>query len=385
MTRSRLSLPSLPVLVLAAAVVAILAFGVTRWITDSRDAQALPTLDIKGDAAAAAPGALDANKVITARLDTTVAIESTIGGEPMRGTGVVVDARQGLVVTASHVVRDYDGGGADATTIAVTFHAGDQVEATLGAIDQINDLAILKIDPSAVTNLVAAPLADSDRVVVGSEVIAIGNPLGYRWTATRGMVSVPHVVLGSRINANSNISDAIQHDAAVNTGNSGGPLFNARGELIGINQQIATRNGGSVGLSFAVASDLVQRALDQYRGGAANIGYATLGIEDEGDTVTLSPQLAKAANIPVAHGAIVQHATGPALRAQLATGRPISFLGRTVNLGDVIVGLGGSEVRSTEDLQRIAGRLAPTAPVEVELVRAGKRIAVTIAPTARTI
>ncbi len=383
MIRSRLAQTSIPVLVLAAAVVAILAFGVTRWITDSSDS-ALPALDIAGDTAAAAPGALDASKVITARLDTAVAIESTIDGNAMRGTGVVVDAQQGLIVTASHVVRDYETG-SDASLIVATFHAGDEVQAERVAIDQINDLAILKIDPTQVTKLVAAPLGDSDRVVVGSEVIAIGNPLGYRWTATRGMVSVPHVVLGSRINANSNISDAIQHDAAVNTGNSGGPLFNARGELIGINQQIATRSGGSVGLSFAVASNLVERALQQYRAGAANIAYASLGLEDAGDTVTLSPQLAKQTGVSVSHGALVQHVSGAATRAGISTGRAISYLGRTVNLGDVIVAIGGVDVNSTEDLQRVAGRLDPTAPVQVQIVRAGAKQTLTIEPTSRTI
>ena len=383
MIRSRLETPSIPVFVLAAAVVALLAFGATRWITDA-GSNTLPPLAIDGDTAAAQPGALNANAVISKRIDTVVAIESTIGNEPMRGSGVVVGT-DGTIVTASHVVKDYEQA-LDATMIVVSFHSGDEVQARLVAIDQINDLAILKVDPAELGGrIVAAPMADSDTVLVGSEVLAIGNPLGYRWTSTTGIVSVPHVVLGSRINANSNISDAIQHDAAVNTGNSGGPLFNARGELIGINQQIATRNGGSVGLSFAVSSNLVRRAVEQARSGTRNIAYASLGIEGDNKTVTLTPQLAKAGNIPVQHGAIVQSTSGAATAAQISTGRTISYLGHTVNLGDVIVKLAGRDVTSTEDLKRIAGQIAPTGPVPVELVRAGKHVQVTIRPTARTI
>ena len=382
MIRSRLETPSIPVFVLAAAVVALLAFGATRWVTDSRSG-ALPPLEVAGDTAAAAPGALDANKVISSRLDTVVAIESTIGGEPMKGTGVVV-ATNGTIVTASHVVKDYERR-MDATMVVVSFHAGDEVQADVVALDQINDLAILKVDPAKVTNLVATPIGDSDKVLVGSEVVAIGNPLGYKWTSTLGHVSVPHVVLGSRINGNSNITDAIQHDAAVNTGNSGGPLFNARGELIGINQQIATRNGGSVGLSFAVASNLVRRAIAQQASGATAISYAGLGIEHDGATVDLSPQLAQAANIPVQHGAMVQNARGAALAAGLSSGRQMSHLGRAVTLGDVIVKLAGRDVRSSDDLKRIAGQVAADTPIDVEIVRNGQRQTLTLDPTPRVI
>ncbi len=383
MIRSRLETPSIPVFVLAAAVVAILAFGATRWVTDSRTGT-LPPLDVAGDTAAAAPGALDANKVISARLDTVVAIEATIGGEPMKGTGVVVSTN-GTIVTASHVVKDYERA-MNATMVVVSFHAGDEVLADIVALDQINDLAILKVDPAEVTDLRAAPLADSDKVLVGSEVAAIGNPLGYRWTATFGRVSEPHVVLGSRINGNSNITDAIQHDAAINPGNSGGPLFNARGEVIGINQQIATRNGGSVGLSFAVSSNLVRRAIDQQASsGSRAISYAALGIEHDGATVDLSPQLAKAAGIPVSHGAMVQNARGAALAAGLASGRQMTFLGRAVTVGDVIVKVAGRDVRSSDDLKRIAGQIGSDAPVEVEIVRSGQRQTLTVDPAPRVI
>lgn len=378
MTRSRLAITNLPLFLLAAAVVAMLAFGVTRWVTDSR-AAALPALEVAGDSAAAKPGALDVNRVITARIDTVVALDATIGGESMKGTGVVVDAKQGLIITASHVVKDYERK-LLATGVIVEFKAGDQVPATVATIDQMSDLAILKINPDAVPDLVAAPLADSDQVLVGSEVVAIGNPLGYKWTATTGHVSVPHVVLGSRINAAADISDAIQHDTAINTGNSGGPLFNARGQVIGINQQIATRNGGSIGLSFSVASNLVKRALAQYAA-HGQIQYANMGL----DTVTLSPQLGRDAKLGVEHGALVQYAGGAAQAAGISIGRQFSFLGRTVTLGDVIVGVGGQPIHSSEDLTRVIGQLDADAPVKVELVSAGTHQTVTVDPTPRSI
>jgi S1-C subfamily serine protease len=378
MTQSRLSIPNLPLFLLAAAVVAILAFGITRWVTDS-GATTLPALEVAGDTAAAQPGAMNLNNVITARVDTVVALDATIGGESMKGTGVVVDAKQGTIITASHVVKDYDRK-LMADAVIVEFKAGDQVPAKVVALDQISDLAILKIDPAAVEDLVAAPLADSDQVLAGSAVVAIGAPLGYKWTPTAGIVSVPHVVLGSRINAAADISDAIQHDTAINTGNSGGPLFNARGEVIGINQQIATRNGGSVGLSFAVSSNLVKRALKQYET-RGQIQYANMGI----DAITLAPQLGRDAKLGAERGALVQQADGAAQAAGVSIGRQFSFLGRTVTLGDVIVGVAGTPIRSSEDLSRVIGQLDPDSPVELELVSAGQHKTVTVDPSPRSI
>lgn len=382
MTRSRLATINLPLFLLAAAVVALLAFGATRWIADSRTTT-LPDLAIEGDRAAAAPGALDVTEVVTARQDTVVAIEATIAGEPMNGTGVVVGT-DGTIVTASHVVKDYDTA-TDASIVVVRFHAGDEVQAQVVALDQLSDLAILKVDPAEVTELRAAPLADSDQVLVGTPVVAIGNPLGYRWTTTTGHVSNPHVVLGSRINGNSDIPDAVQHDSAINTGNSGGPLFNARGQVIGITQQIATRNGGSVGLSFSVASNLVRRAIEQQAAsGESLIAYADLGLGGD-RTVDLSPQLAKAAGIDATHGAMIQRAEGPAAAARLGSGQTITHLGRLVKVGDVIVELGGQPVRSSSDLARLTGYLDPTAPVEAVVVRGSERLTVTLRPDPRVL
>ena len=372
MTRSRLAAPSLPVFLLAAAVVALLAFGTTRWITDRAAADTLPPLELtQGDTAAAAPGALDPNKLFAARVDTTVSINATIGDAPMNGSGVVVDAARGLVVTSSHVIKDYERS-LEATTIVVKFHRGDEVLAELVAVDQMFDLAILRIAPAELSfDLAAAPLADSDKVLVGSEVMAIGAPFDYEFSQSLGNVSAVHRNINSEINANSRIPDAIQHDAATNVGNSGGPVFNARGEVIGINQQIATPAKVNSGVSFAVSSNIVRRALEQYRTtGERSIRYADLGIIAR----SVTPQLAKQAKLPASTGALVQSATGPARDARVSVGSSFLFLGTTVVLGDQVVAVGDRAVKTADDLYRAQFQLDPDAPTTITVLRGGERV-----------
>jgi S1-C subfamily serine protease len=370
---------------LAAVVVASLAFGITKYVTAERTG-ALPPLEIAGDTAAAAPGALNVNKVFQARVETTVSINAMIGDEPMNGAGVVVST-DGTIVTASHVIKDYKIG-QQATSIVVRFYRGDEVEAELVAIDQFADLAILKVDPAQVTGGVkAAPLAEnSEQVLVGSEVLAIGAPFGYDWTASPGNVSAAGGrIIGSRINALSDIPGAIQFDASINTGNSGGPVFNARGEVIGISQQIASPNKGSVGVAFAVPSNLIKRAVRLAATGVHEIPYAELGLHN---TRTVSPQLAKAAGLPVSQGtlgAMVQDATGPAAQIGMGAGAAINFQGQQVKVGDVIVELAGRKVTSSDDLERIAGLIDADEPVAISYLRDGQRVDATIDPTPRAI
>ncbi len=369
--------------ILAAAVVALLAFGLTRWVTERTGVAPLAPLPVAGDAAAAAPGALNASKLFAARVATTVSIESTINDAPMNGSGVVVDNVNGLIVTASHVIKQYEAPAADATTIVVRFHEGDEVLAEVAALDQMNDLAILKIDPRAVSGtLLAAPIGDSDKVLVGAEAMSIGAPFGYEFSPTVGHISATHRVVPSRINANSRIPDAIQHDGPVNTGNSGGPLFNARGEVIGINQQIASPSKTNSGVSFAVSSKLISRALAQYRAtGARDIRYADLGIIAR----DLTPQLAEDGNLAASRGALVQTATGPARDAGIGTGRSILHLGKPVALGDPIVALGGVAITSADDLARAQALLDPNASTTIVVLRDGKRVELAITPVARAL
>jgi serine protease Do len=380
MTRT-LSLPApLPLFLLAAVVVASLAFGITKFVVDDANG-ALPAIDVAGDAAAAKPGALDVNKVFQARVNTTVSINAMIGDEPMNGAGVVV-ASDGTIVTASHVIKDYELA-READRIVVRFYKGDEVEAELVAIDQFNDLAILKVDPTQVTGGVSvAPLANSDQVMVGAEVLAIGAPFGYDWTPSAGNVAATHRVVGSRINALSEIPDALQFDASINTGNSGGPVFNARGQVIGISQQIATPSKSSAGVAFAVSSNIITRALRIHaQSNVREIPYAELGLR----TRDVTPQLARDGQLTSAKGAIVQDATGPAAVAGIATGRSIDFLGEQVKLGDVIVELAGQPVNTSADLARIAGLIDAEAPVDVTFIRGGQKVETKIDPTPRAI
>jgi serine protease Do len=221
-----------------------------------------------------------------------------------------------------------------------------------------------------VHGLVAAPLGDSDQVLVGAEVLAIGAPLSYGWSQTEGHVSYVHRNLESRINRNWRLPDGIQHDASVNKGSSGGPLFNARGEVIGINQQIATPNEGNAGVNFAVSSNIVKRAIAYWqRTGSPQIQYADLGLA----TTTLSPQVAAQAGIEgVTNGAMISQATGPARDAGLGTGTTINYLGKAIVTGDVITELAGVKITSSDDLMRVAASIDPDAPQSVTFYRHGQ-------------
>ena len=368
MIRSRLALPSLPVLVVLGALVAITAFGITRWLV-APDATALPPLAVEADTAAAAAGAMDGSTLFAERVASVVAIEATIDKAPMIGAGVVVDT-DGTIVTASHVVKNYEEA-ETASAVFVRFAAGDQVAARIVAIDQYNDLAILKIDPDAIDGLVASPLADnSDKVVVGSEVAAIGSPYGNEFSLTLGNVSSTHRVVDSRINSMWRIPDAIQFDASINQGNSGGPLFNARGEVIGIVQQIHSETKANAGVAFAVSANIVRRALTQARS-KSEISYAWTGI----GAVTMTPQLAAEHGIAAPHGALVQSVTGPAGRAGISAGtHEATNAGRVVRLGDVIVEVAGQPITSTQDLDRISGLLAADQSTKVVFVRGSERM-----------
>jgi putative serine protease PepD len=169
-----------------------------------------------------------------------------------QGTGFEVDA-SGDIVTNYHVISD-------AASIRVTLDNGVSYQAKVVAQDASNDLAVLRIDAPA-ARLHPLALADSSNLQVGDAVLAIGDPYGLTDTATAGIVSA----LDRTINApnGSKITDAIQTDAALNSGNSGGPLLNASGQVIGVNSQIESQSGGNVGIGFAVPSNTVKALVDR--------------------------------------------------------------------------------------------------------------------------
>ena len=191
-------------------------------------------------------------------------------GQPQQGQGIgsgFVVSEDGYILTNAHVVSD---SGATASSVTVVFKSegqdGTQVPATIVGSDDSTDVALLKIDPSQAPAFTVVKLGDSSAVQVGEQVVAIGNPLGLDFSLSSGVVSATDRELQSPNGAT--ITGGIQTDAAINSGNSGGPLFNAYGEVIGINEQIASQGGGNEGIGFAVPINTAVSVMQQMQDGA---------------------------------------------------------------------------------------------------------------------
>ena len=276
------------------------------------------------------------------------------------GSGFVVD-EDGTIITNAHVV---DG----ASKVTVSFEeGGEAIDADVKGVDDDADIAVLKINPEG-RNLTVLPLGDSSELSVGDPVVAIGNPFGLQRTVTTGIVSA----LQRQVDAPSGfpISDVIQTDASINPGNSGGPLLNAKGEVIGINSQIATGGGqGSVGIGFAVPIDQAKRELPKLRAGQ-EIKRAYLGVV----MADVTDQIAKQLDLPVKEGALVQTVTNgsPANKAGLHAG---SSSGRGA---DVIVSIDGKSVTSADDVVQAVSEKEPGDSVEIEYYRGDDKRTVTV-------
>ena len=266
------------------------------------------------------------------------------------GTGFVIRA-DGTIVTNAHVVGDAD-------TATVRFNdSGRLVKADVLGTDPSSDLAALRVDPGSVDNLRPLPLANSERVRVGDQVIAIGHPFGLDRTATAGIVSG----VGREIQAPDGfqIEEAIQTDAPINPGNSGGPLLDIRGRVIGVNSQIATGgNQGNVGIGFAVSANTVRDVIPRLARGET-IRRPYLG-------VTTTPDSRGAGVVQVAPA-------GPAADAG-------------VQGGDVITSVDGRSVSDPEDVSEAISGKRPGDQVRVEIVRDGepRTITVTLGTRPRT-
>ena len=276
------------------------------------------------------------------------------------GSGFVVD-KDGTIITNAHVV---DG----ASKVTVSFEeGGDAIDADVKGVDDDADIAVLKINPEG-RNLTVLPLGDSSKLSVGDPVVAIGNPFGLQRTVTTGIVSA----LQRQVDAPSGfpISDVIQTDASINPGNSGGPLLNAKGEVIGINSQIATGGGqGSVGIGFAVPIDQAKRELPKLRAGQ-EVKRAYLGVVMS----DLTEQTAKQLDLPVEEGALVQTVSNgsPAEKAGLHAG---SSTGRGA---DVIVSIDGKSVAGADDVVQAVSEKQPGDSVEIEYYRGNDKRTVTV-------
>ena len=244
------------------------------------------------------------------------------------GSGFIVDG-SGLIVTNRHVV---DG----AYAIFVTLASGEHVPAKLVGKALTFDIALLKIDVGR--PLATAKFGDSTKLKVGQAVVAIGNPLGFSSSVSAGVISAFHRQAGL-----SAYDDLIQTDATINQGNSGGPLYNMDGEVIGVNQAIYTRNkGGSIGIGFSIPVNDVKFLVDNVlKHGSPRFGW--LGVTGQ----NMTAQMGSAANVPVDKGVIVSKLTpdGPAARAKF-------------EVGDILVKLGDGTIEGTSSLNRTVARAA---------------------------
>jgi S1-C subfamily serine protease len=291
------------------------------------------------------------------------------------GSGFVLDGK-GYVATNAHVVRGEPPKLTRAKAVYVEFADGNRVQAQVVGDDLFSDIALLKIDPRGLT-LTPLRLGSTHGLEVGSPVAAIGSPFGEEQSLSVGVVSALHRAIDSLTNFK--IGDAIQTDAAINHGNSGGPLLDARGGVVGVNSQIQSTGGGGEGVGFAVSVETVRRSLAQLRRPPHQARYPYLGVT----TQDLWPQLAQHLGLPVSRGALVVKVEpdGPAMDAGLSDGsHRIVFQGQPgiPTDGDVIVGIAHHRVRESGEIGQIISRLSPGERVSVDLVRGTKRRTVTI-------
>lgn len=301
------------------------------------------------------------------------------GQQQALGTGFVV-SEDGHILTNAHVVSE---NGQTADTVSVTFKTADdatkKVTATVVGADDTSDVALLKVDPKEVGELVVLPLGDSDKVEVGEPVVAIGNPLGYDFSLTTGVVSALDRELRSP--NGSIIANGIQTDAAINSGNSGGPLIDATGHVIGINEQIASQSGGNQGLGFAVPINTAVRVMEQLKEGG-RVDYAWLGIQGQ----TLTADIAAALGVDGEGVLVAQVIEGsPAAKAGIRGGdSEATVQGQPyVTGGDVITAIDGDKLSTMEELAGAIAQHAPGDQVELSLLRDGKALELTVTLASR--
>ncbi len=275
------------------------------------------------------------------------------------GSGFVFD-KAGYIITNYHVI-------AGAGSIQVTFSNNQSIDATLVGSDPSTDIAVLKVNTTA-SALTALTLGDSDVVQVGDSVVAIGNPFGLSRSVTAGIVSA----IQRQITAPNEyaIDHVIQTDAAINHGNSGGPLLNARGEVIGVNAQIETGGAsqGNVGVGFAVPSNTVKSVAGQLIENG-KVEHAAIGILAQ----QLTPAVAKEFRLPVQSGVVIEEvqAGSGAAKAGLKGGTTdVTVAGESYRLGgDIIVAANGMAVKDLASLRDITSDLEPGDSITLEIYR----------------
>ena len=311
---------------------------------------------------------------------TLVALDAGGGGRQGEavGSGFVVDS-QGHIATNAHVITNDSG--AKASEVFAQFADGNRLPARIVGTDPDSDIGLVKVDPSQLrgrgAKLEPLPLGSTSELQVGDPVAAIGSPFGEQQSLSVGVVSALNRDIQSLTNFD--IGNAIQTDAAINHGNSGGPLLNHAGQVIGINSQIRSTGGGGEGVGFAIPVETVKHSIEQLRA-KGHVSYAYLGIS----TVTLYPQLAARLGIKgQTAGALVDDVRGggPGARAGLRGAKDhITFQGvpGVPVGGDVIVSIDGRKLTEAEDIADLIGTHQPGDSVEVRVIRDNKPVTVKV-------
>ena len=314
-----------------------------------------------GSATAKTGEAADWKTVASEVSGSVVSIQAALSNGTAKGSGAIVSAK-GYIVTNNHVISG-------AQQIQVTLSNGQMYTAQVVGTDTTTDLAVIKLD-NPPSDLKAVEFADSDKLAVGEDVMAIGNPLGYDDTATTGIVSALNRPVTVTDDSGSDIvTNAVQIDAAINPGNSGGPTFNAAGQVIGVNSSIAStatssNSAGSIGIGFAIPSNLVKRVANEIIKDG-KVKHVALG-------VTITTGTVEADGVTRAGAKVTAGTSGSAV----VSGSPADKAG--LKVGDVIVAYDGNAVSSTYSLLGYVRASALNDKVTLTIVRGGKTMDVEV-------
>jgi S1-C subfamily serine protease len=321
------------------------------------------------------PGVVTIISVFDSSGDTILGSSGSSAGQ---GSGFVVD-KDGDIVTNAHVVTSggrLNGGGSPhaAKQVFVEFGDHNRVPAQIVGFDADADVALIKVDPDGL-DLEPVPLSDRSDFAVGEPVAAIGSPFGETQSLSIGVISATNRTVEGLTNFG--IDNAIQTDASINPGNSGGPLLDAKGEVIGINEQIASSSGSNSGVGFAIPVTSVRYSLDQLRNGG-KVEYAFLGVTSE----SLYPQLADHLGIDAQNGALITDVVNgsPADDAGLkgSTGETTFQLQHVKTGGDVVIAVDGKPVFQNNDLSELIALHKPGDTVKLDILRDGQHATVDV-------
>jgi serine protease Do len=266
-------------------------------------------------------------------------------------SGVIVDAKNGYILTNSHVIND-------AQMITITLSDGRHYTAKVIGLDKPSDIALLQIKAK---NLTAVSLGDSNQVKVGDFVAAIGNPFGLNQTVTSGIVSA----LGRTTLGIENYENFIQTDAPINPGNSGGALIDMKGQLVGINTAILAPARGSIGIGFAIPANMAKSVMQQLiEYGDVKRGMLGVGAQD------ITPELANAFDMPSTNGAAI---------TQIWPNSPAQQAG--LQVGDIITSVNGTNIKNASDVVNTIGFLRVNSKININVLRGAKPITVNVALT----